>query len=70
MTLNEGGDMTVVGAAQQIALTVAGDGSIFDLCGPDSSDVRDGTGMRRAAYTPLDSRMPDQSFFSAPRAKS
>ena len=67
-----GGDMTVAGGAQQIALPIARDSPICDLCGPfPDGDGLDNltavmsaiTGVPRAAYTPLGSQVLDRLFF-------
>ena len=34
MTFHQGNDATVLAAAQQIALPMAGDGAVLDFCGP------------------------------------
>jgi len=62
MTLHQGGDMAVVGAAQQIALPMTRDGAVLDFCRPfpDGDGIDDlttavsvNTGMPRAADLPL-----------------
>jgi hypothetical protein len=47
MTFHQGGDVTVVRGAQQIALPMAGDGAIFDFRGsfPDGDGIDDLTTM-------------------------
>ena len=77
MTFHQGGDVTVLGAADQIALPMTGNGAVFDFCGPfpngDGIDdlttaVSAITGVPRAAYTPLGPQVLNQLFFSTPRA--
>jgi hypothetical protein len=75
MTFHQGGDMTVVGAAQQVALPMTGDGAILDLGGTFSigNGVDDLTHARspvprvpRAANSPLGPQVPNQFFFQHP----
>ena len=43
MAFHQSGDMTVVGAADQIALPMTGNGAILDFCGsfPDGDSIDD-----------------------------
>ena len=59
MTFHQGDDVTVVGAAQQIALPMTGDGAVFDFRGSfaDGDSIDDlprglsaDRGMARAGY--------------------
>src|SRR5665213_2581387 len=72
MTFHQSGDVTVVGAADQIALPMTGNGAVFDLSRPfsDGDGVDDLTavisaitGVPRATDTPRGSQVPDQLFF-------
>ena len=72
MTFHQGCNVTVVGAADQIALPMTGDSAVFHFCRslPDGDGIDDLTavipaitGVPRAAYTPLGSQVPDQFFF-------
>jgi hypothetical protein len=62
MTLHQCGDVTVLRAAEQIALPMAGDGAVLDLCGPFShgdgidnltAGLSSDTRVPRATDTPL-----------------
>jgi hypothetical protein len=77
MSFHQDGDVTVLGAAQQIALPMTGDGAVLNFCGsfPDGEGIDDltaglspDTRVSRAAYTPLGSKALNQLFFSTPRA--
>ena len=77
MTFHQRGDVTVLGAAQQIALPMTGNGAVLDFCGPfpDGDGIDDLTtavsaitGVPRAADTPLGPQVLNQLFFSTPRA--
>ena len=77
MTFHQSGDVTVLGAAEQIALPMTGDGAVFDFCGPfpDGDGIDDLTtvmsaitGVPRAADPPLGPQVLHQLFFSTPRA--
>src|ERR1700688_4551564 len=72
MAFDQGGDVTVVGTAQQIALPMTGNGSVFDLRRPfpDGDGIDDLTHavstitrVPRAAYTPLGPKVLNQLFF-------
>src|SRR6185312_1233098 len=72
MSLHERRDVTVLGAADEIALPMAGDGAIFDLCGPFSNGngvddltlvVPAVTRMPRAADTPFKAKVLNQLLF-------
>ena len=72
MTLYQGGHVAVARPAQQIALPMAGNGTIFDLrrAFPDRDGIDDpalgvpvNAGMPRAADPPLRSQMPNQLLF-------
>ena len=72
MTFHQGCDVTVVRAAQQIALPMTGNGTVLDLRGPfpDGDGIDDLptavsaiAGVPRATYTPLGSKMLNQLFF-------
>ena len=77
MAFHQSRDVTVLGAANEIALPMAGDGAVLDFCGPfpDGDGIDDLTTavsaitrVPRAAYTPLGSKVLNQLFFSTPRA--
>ena len=70
--IHQGGDVTVLGAADEVALPMTGNGAVLDFCGPFSNGDRidDLTtavsaiaGVPRAAYTPLGPKMLNQLFF-------
>jgi len=72
MTFHQRGDVTVVGAAQQIALPMAGNGTVLNFRGPfpDGDGINDltaglsaDTRVPRAAYTPLGPQVPNQLLF-------
>jgi len=72
MTFHQGGDVTVLGAANQVAFPMAGNGAVLNFRGPfpDGDGIDDLTtamsaiaGVPRAAYTPLGPKMLNQLFF-------
>jgi hypothetical protein len=70
MTLHQGGIMTVVGAAHQIALPMTGN-AVFNLRRPfsdregiyDLSVISAITGVLRVAYPPLEAKVLNKLFF-------
>ena len=78
MTFHQGCDVTVLAAAEQIALPMTGDGAVFDLRGPfpDGDGIDDLTAgvsavTRSAAsdgYAAWTADAAISSFFSTPRA--
>jgi len=69
--------VTVFCAANEIALPMTVNGAVLDFSGPfpDGDGIYDSTArvfkdtrMPRAAYAALGSQVPDQLFFSTPRA--
>src|SRR5712672_1490863 len=72
MTFHQRRDVSVLGAANEVALPMAGDGAVLDLCGSFSngncihdltSAVSAITRVPRAAYAALGSQVPQQLFF-------
>jgi hypothetical protein len=72
MTFHQGCDVTVLAAAQQIALPMTGDGAVLDFSGPfpDGDGINDlpaglsaDTRVSRAAYPPLGPKVLNQLFF-------
>jgi len=76
MALHQGYDVTVARTAQQIALPMTGNGSVFDFCGPFpdgnghdlAAALPTNTRMPRAADPPLERRCRTSSFFSTAHA--
>jgi hypothetical protein len=72
MTFHEGSDVTVLGAAKEIALPMTGNGAVFNFCGPfpngDGIDdlparLSANTRVQRAADAALGPQAPHQLFF-------
>src|ERR1700674_2300929 len=72
MTFHQGSDVTVLGAANQVALPMAGNGAVLNFRGsfPDGNGINDlptavsaHTGLPGAAYTPLRSKVLNQLLF-------
>jgi len=77
MSLHQGHNVTVLCAADEIALPMTGMARSLDFCGsfPDGDGVDDltaglaaDTRVLRAAYAALDRRCPISSFCNTPRA--
>ena len=71
MTFRQGCDVSVLGAADEIALSMTGNGAVLDFCGPlpDGNGIDDLTAglsadsrVLRAAYAALGSKVPYQLF--------
>src|SRR3990172_8156602 len=71
MAFHQRCDVTVLDAAEQIALPMTGNGAVLDFRGPfpDGDGIDDltagrsaDTGVSRAAYTPLGPKVPHELF--------
>jgi hypothetical protein len=79
MTFHQSRNVTVPGAANEIAFPMTGNGAILDFCGPfpDRDSIDDltaglsaDTRVLRAAYAALGSQVPNQLFFQLSIRKS
>src|ERR1700693_5819768 len=72
MTFHQSRDVAVLGTANEVALPMAGDGAVLDLCGPFTNGngindlttaVSTITRVPRAANSPLEAKMLSQLLF-------